>query len=245
MQSALDGLWAQIVEVHNEAKTLFLLGEELDRDQFRDFIQPINEHRHSLEHIVRAQANSLGLDPDGKKDEQYQCDSLRKALGHEYRAFFDCADWIGIILREDIEETLRPYGASSIHAVLPEYYPDLRPRIQEISESIAQKRGDKNVSKDGQITDDVRGYKAILDELRDIHRQITRVQGALEDHQSRTRREGGRKWMLSVLGALVAGGIIALAGVVLGRRTEATPPSRTLPPEQEAPADSASAPPQG
>ena len=52
MSSTLDDLWAQIVEVHNEAKTLFLLAEELEHEQFRDFIQPINEHRHSLEHIV-------------------------------------------------------------------------------------------------------------------------------------------------------------------------------------------------
>ena len=142
MSSTLDDLWAQIVEVHNEAKTLFLLAEELEHEQFRDFIQPINEHRHSLEHIVRAKANSLGLDPDGT-DENYQRDSLRKALGHEYRAFFDCADWIAIVLREEIDCTLRPYDTSCIKDALPSYYSGLRSRITQISTAIAQTRRKK------------------------------------------------------------------------------------------------------
>jgi len=224
MCSMLDVLWAQIVEVHNEAKTLFLLGEELEHEHFRDFIQPINEHRHSLEHIVRAKANSLGLDPDGA-NETYQHDSLRKALGHEYRAFFDCADWIAIILREDIENTLRPYDADSIKDALPDYYSRLRGRVTEISIAIAQKRGDKNVSKADKILNDVREYKVILDELRGLHKRVTTAQDALEDHRSRTRKTRVNKWILGIAGSLVVAGIVGVVGFCWGKAVGTTSPA--------------------
>ena len=145
MSNDLNGLWAQIVEVHNEAKTLFLLGEELDRDQFLDFIQPINEHRHSLEHIIRAKVDEL--DNNGTPSPDYQRNCLEKSLGHEYRAFFDCADWISIVLRGEIDAILRPYTAECIHKVLPDYYAKWRPRVTEISQAIAVLRGTKDVSK--------------------------------------------------------------------------------------------------
>jgi len=133
-------LWEQIVELHNETKALFLFAEEIEHEQFQDFTPPINEMRHAWEHVVRAKANEFGLD-GCDFSEDYQQDCLRKALGHEYRAFFDCADWIGIILREEIHQALESYDTACIKEVLPEYYPTLRARIMEISTSIAIIRG--------------------------------------------------------------------------------------------------------
>jgi hypothetical protein len=222
----LDDLWAQIVEVHNEAKTLFLLAEEIEPNQFRDFIQPINEHRHSLEHIVRAQANVLGIDPDGV-DESYQEDSLRKALGHEYRAFFDCADWIAIILREEISDTLTPYDAACIKEVLPEYYSRLRSRITEISTTIARKRGEKNVSRTGRVIEDVRAYKLILGELQEIHSRVVGAQEALADYRSRIRRTSTKETVKSVLCALILAAITGVGGFLWGKVT--AKPSSTTP----------------
>jgi len=118
--------WAQIVEVHNEAKTLFLLAEEIEHEKFQEFLQPINEHRHSLEHIIRAKADELGVGGE-PPSEEYQLDSLKKALGHEYRAFFDCADWIAVIVREDVLTTLQRYSPTCIQAVVPEYYGTCQP----------------------------------------------------------------------------------------------------------------------
>ena len=59
--AASEDLWRQIVEVHSHAKSLFLLAEELEPDQFQEYVQPINEQRHALEHIVRARANEFGF----------------------------------------------------------------------------------------------------------------------------------------------------------------------------------------
>ena len=52
--------WKSLVEIHNHAKSIILCAEEFD-PQFQDFLQPILELRHSLEHIVRAKAAELGI----------------------------------------------------------------------------------------------------------------------------------------------------------------------------------------
>lgn len=52
--------WSKLIEIHNHAKSVFLLAEEFDPES-KDFIQPAMELRHGLEHIIRAQAAILGI----------------------------------------------------------------------------------------------------------------------------------------------------------------------------------------
>lgn len=139
-----DDLWKAIIHIHNESKALFILCEEIEPHEFRSFLQPFNELRHAYEHVVRSKANEFGM---GKKlsGSEYQYNSLNKALGHEYRGFFDCADWLAVILREAIIETLKPFPLSCIQAALPEYYSNYRIRIDKISKEIATIRGDKDI----------------------------------------------------------------------------------------------------
>jgi len=128
--------WKAIVEVHNESKALLLLCEELEPRQFRTFIQPYNELRHAYEHVIRCKANELCV--DGRTPaEGYQSTSLGKTLAHEYRGFFDCADWLAVILRESVQDMLQPYSPSCILTSLPDYYAAVRIRVLEISEAIA------------------------------------------------------------------------------------------------------------
>ena len=108
---------------------------------------------------------SRGPDPD------YQCRSLSKALGHEYRGFSDWADWLAIILREAISDTLKPYSTACIQASLPDYYSRDQLRVVEISEAIAQIRGDKDISRTEKVehlAKDIitNGPSAKLDEVR-------------------------------------------------------------------------------
>lgn len=213
--------WAQIVEVHNEAKTLFLLAEEIEPERFQEFIQPINEHRHSLEHIIRAKADELGLGEE-EASEEYQRSSLKKTLGHEYRAFFDCADWIAVILREDILETLQPYDPSCIQAVLPEYYKSLRARILDISEAIAEIRSRKDISREPRIVEQVGKYKEALDELRTIHRRVIDAVPSLEDFRAKARKGYRKDWVWGVVAGLLVACVVAAASFLVGRWTKHT-----------------------
>ena len=165
--------WKAIVEVHNESKALFLLCEELEPHEFRTFIQPYNELRHAYEHAVRCMANQLQLG-ERQFSEDYQLTNLTKALGHEYRGFFDCAGYrLAILLREAIYDILDPYSASCILAALPNYYSVDRPRIVEISEAIAQIRGDKDIARRPEITDE----EAATADPDAIVAEVRKVQG--------------------------------------------------------------------
>jgi hypothetical protein len=211
----LEEMWRAIVEIHNESKAMFLLCEELERQQFKTFLQPYNELRHAYEHAVRCKANELGLD-GSPPDVDYQWRSLARTLGHEYRGFFDCADWLAVILREAIQDTLRPYAPPCIQAILPNYYGNQQIRVIEISEAIARIRGDKDiarkkgadgVAKDPSVLGEVRDYKAMLSELQDIHKSVLRAVPALLEYKRNSRREDRRKWTWSIMASVLAAAI--------------------------------------
>lgn len=226
---SIDELWRSIVEVHNESKALFLLCEEVEPRQFRAFVQPFNELRHAYEHLVRCQANKLGV--DGKPpDADYQRASMGRTLGHEYRGFFDVADWLAIILRESIQNSLRTYSTACITASLPDYYSKDRVRVFEISEEIAKIRGDKDIARKKESEDDlvpmdasavaeVRKYKAILSELREIHKKVLRAAPALEDFAQKTKKAERSKWFWAILASLATAFVIWVVSVTWSAAT--------------------------
>ena len=219
----LDDLYRAIVEVHNEAKGLFLLAEETEPHRFRSFLQPSNELRHAYEHAIRAKANEFGQDK-GPVDPDYQNRSLKRTLGHEYRAFFDWADWLSVILRERIQNTLKPYNNACIVEVLPDYYPTIKPRIMEISKSIAKIRGDKDIArreeeepspdeieKDPAVLSEIREYKKMVAELWDIHKKMIKAVPSLEEYRQKKEREWWKNWRWTVIGTIIAtivGGVL-------------------------------------
>ena len=224
---SLDEQWVQIVELHNETKALFLFAEEIEHEQFQDFIPPISEHRHAYEHVVRAQANRLGV--DGREpDEEYQRDCFNKALGHEYRAFFDCADWISVILRDEIFEAVKPYDGSCLRDVLPDYYGKYRARVMVISVRIAEIRGKKDISKALEILSEVHDYNAAIEELREIHEIILGAVPELNRYTAGERAKYRKEWIWSAVRTVIVAAIIGVCGFFLGQltggKTDTTPP---------------------
>jgi len=214
---AIDEMWRVIVEVHNEAKSLCLVGEELERKGFRSFIQPFNELRHAYEHLIRAKADELGFS-GGNEDPEYQYTSLTRTLGHEYRAFFDWADWVAVIARESIQKMLAGYTVTCIATALSDYYTTMQPRIESISKSVAEIRGDKDISrqhnsqiddvrKDATVVEEVRKYKGLLNELLDIRERISAAIPRLEECRTRLRKESRGKWIWAVIGSLLVAAI--------------------------------------
>ncbi len=164
--------WTRLVEIHNHAKCVFLCAEEFD-PEFLDFVQPVMELRNGFEHIIRAKASELGLNGEADaKLPDYIPQSFDKAIGHEYRAFFDAADWFSVCIRDRITKTLEHYSHECIAAVLPEYYPKLRPRIDQTCWEIASIRGAKDIAKGKDLLVEVAKYRAAIDELLGIYEQI-------------------------------------------------------------------------
>jgi hypothetical protein len=199
---APDDPWMQLIEIHNHAKSVFLCAEEFD-SSFRDFLQPILELRHCLDHIIRVKAAERGIngEVETKEPEYVKC-SVDKAIGHVYRAFFDAADWFSVCIRERITKALKWYSHDCITAVIPNYYPELRPRVDRICMEIAAIRGGKDIAKKNNLLPEVTEYRTAIDDLLKIHGQIQSCVPALVDWRWKNRWNAFIIW---VVGAFLGG----------------------------------------
>lgn len=209
--------WGRLIEIHNHAKSVFLLAEEFDPES-KDFIQPAMELRHGLEHIVRAQAALLKINSDASVQvPEYVPHSFDKAIGHEYRAFFDAADWLSTTMRKRIIDTLAPYSHECIETVIPDYYPKLRSRLDQICREIATIRGAKDVARNTDIEarvgkseeaiEEVGKYRTVIRELAEIDERVQTSISALVEWTRKNRRSAFLGWLLS---AVVGGLIMAI-----------------------------------
>lgn len=96
--------WDDICKIHLFTKHYLLLAEEMSVDGDL-FLQPLKEHRDAYDHIIRVYA-ALGKKINVDNADEYMKNNMSKALGHEYRAFFDTADWLTLICRERINDLL-------------------------------------------------------------------------------------------------------------------------------------------
>lgn len=159
----------EIVVIHNFTKHYILLGEEFSED-FVSYLQPIKEFRDAYEHFMRIFTVCTKLNSDKNVDgEAYIRSNLNKALGHEYRAFFDVADWFAITCRKRINELLKDYSYEHICEIYPQY-PKVRIRLYEISTEIANIREQKDISSN--IFNEVNRYQYILVELLGYYREL-------------------------------------------------------------------------
>lgn len=164
-------LWIKIIDVHKKTKDLYLLSEEY-AENLKMFIQPIKEMRDAYEHIVRAYDRIIEPKGSNEENEEYIKVNLDKALGHEYRAFFDTVDFLSITFRYKISEALKGYSYREIVEVYPEYA-NMAIRLTEIPEEIALLRKDKDIGKKTQISNIITKYKDIvIDELLCFYKTI-------------------------------------------------------------------------
>lgn len=202
--------WETIIRLQQEVKRLVLLAEESELTA-NTFLQPTLEQRSALDHICRAKTAELGFS-EHKSDPVYIQKQYDKAKGHLYRAFYDVADWLETALREKILHMVRPYNTETLKAVAPEYYRDIRPRIEELSKSVANLRAEKDIGQGGRsIIEQIDDYGAKVNELSDIYGKLhTRIPG-LEEHKKKLSREQSRERSWQVLKLIIS----ALLGAVL------------------------------
>lgn len=157
-----DAKLKEIILLHNITKHFILLGEETDLN-FNSYIQPIKEFRDSHDHMLRALKSILF---DGNKDEAYVEKQLSKSLEHEYRAFFDVADWFSIICRSAAQEAMKD-KAYCVDKIIAQYdkYLEYAQFLNGISVDIAQMREAKDVG--GDIAKTVNDYKELLVKLHE------------------------------------------------------------------------------
>lgn len=162
----------EISEIHMYTKHYLLLAEELSEEGVA-FLQPLKEHRDAYDHMSRIYA--LALRENINFDiEDYILDNIKKAFGHEYRAFFDMADWLTYICRKYVREQLQNKLIRNKYQELYNYN-DTKEFINQLPFYIAKYRENKDVSKDKSILSEVLEYKATMDKLIEIYQQIQKI----------------------------------------------------------------------
>ena len=198
-----EELWKKIIVLHNTNKALFIWCED-NGVQLKSFLQPNNELKNAWEHVVRAKANELGV--TGAPNPEYIKRNLDKVLGHEYRAFFDICDWLSMNLRARLINLLAPYDNAAINAVIPDYYTDVRPKLDQICNEIAKLRSSKDIALTDDIQKHVEDYNGIINKLiSDVTKISTAIPALEEFKQKNTKVESkgyGKEIVLLILGAI-------------------------------------------
>jgi len=211
-----EGIWRTIVELHGHTKALTLRAENLDPDQ-ELFFPPIIQQRDAHDHIIRAYAAKIGVKNVGNSDKQpgdYILTQLDKALGHEYRAFFDIADWLTILYREKITATLAAYSSQCIRTAVPKYYPEIVPRLERLHREIADIRSRKDIGSGDGILKEVTQYRNLLETLDEDWVRIADSLGSMEQLKAKEKNQSRKKFLRQVIAGILIAIVAALVGWV-------------------------------
>lgn len=160
----------EISQIHMYTKHYLLIAEEISEEGIT-FLQPLKEHRDAYDHLVRIFA--LPMKDDTALDtEKYILDNVKKAFGHEYRAFFDMADWFTYICRKYIREELSFSSKRKKYEEKYDDYQETKAFINEVPYLIAKYREEKDVSNHEPILSEVLEYKKTMEKLLEIYKQV-------------------------------------------------------------------------
>lgn len=151
----------ELQEVYKVYKKLFIRAEE-KLEEMNFFVAPMLEHRDAMDHLMKYFSLTDDKSIAGNKAEE-ALKQLDEALGHEYRAYFDVADYVCITVRSKIAESLKGISKKKIRSVWKDYS-DIRKKVAKVSDMIAEIRNNRN----GNMTS-VKEYEVVLDDIFEIY----------------------------------------------------------------------------
>lgn len=193
--------WRYVLAKYAIIKKVYILCEELDPD-LQTNIQPLNEFRAALDHIMKMMGDLYERDDDIAFNEQY-----KKLCSHLNRSFFDICDTLSIHYRNKIIKILNKYSTETIEQVLPDYYSNWDARINKISLNIASYRNKKGDSRENEM-DLFEKYDNDIQFLDSIYKEILDKQSTLSRYNRKKTAVGFFKGLASVIGGAVAGGVV-------------------------------------
>lgn len=160
----------EMSQIHMYTKHYLLISEELSEEGMA-FLQPLKEHRDAYDHLVRIFALPLKVN-EHVNLENYILENVKKAVGHEYRAFFDMADWFTYICRKYIREELSYSAKEKKYKESYTDFEEVKLFINAVPFLIARYREEKDVGDQKTILSEVLDYKNTMDKLLSIFQRV-------------------------------------------------------------------------
>ena len=156
----------------------------------------INEFRNSFDHVIKGVVNNDKTEFD-------------KAIEHLRRAAYDSCESISMDSMLNIHRKINKYDSSIIVKILPTYYSDIYPRLQEIQEaiSIEREKSDELFTKDDHLSK----YVSLNSELIELDKTVSKAVIGMEKYYKKTMREKTKKSFIGLLKTLV---IIIITAVI-------------------------------
>lgn len=191
---------------YSDIKELYIECEETDPELLTN-LQPLNEFRAALDHIMKM----WYAQQKGNHDEVL--DQFRKLNSHLDRSFYDICDMLSINYRNQIVSILEVYDVDVIRTALPTYYSEMKPQIDAISSRIASYRNKKGTtpSTAEETLDNFNEYKQDVLTLKATYLKVSAARKEMEDirekEANRIAKENRKNLLL--------GGVIGVAGSAL------------------------------
>ena len=201
--------WNKIFSYYNSIKKLYIECEETDPD-LKTNLQPLNEFRAALDYLMRIVAIEK-IDEYKSEDADLQADKL---LSHLRRAFYDICDMLSVNYRNKIVDALENYSSENITAALPNYYSEIRPDIEELSNRIAKLRLDNGFNKADE-ENHIQCYMEIINKLKEYYQQIIKVTPSLEELKKREKTTK-RKNIITQYIIPIVSVVVAVVSIIIG-----------------------------
>lgn len=168
-KSSIDDNWEILCKIHILTKHYTLLAEEYNIST-RAFLQPMKEQKDAYEHIIRAYTRKCEKCVLSEDDQEYMSKNIEKAIGHEYRAYFDTIDYLTICLRELIANELSGVSYKDLVEAYPEY-DKYKKILIDIPEQIVKYREKKDIGS-SEMLKFASEYGKVVDDLIECYKYL-------------------------------------------------------------------------
>lgn len=126
---------------HGRAKEIAIKAESMDSLN-KSYVQPLHELRYCLDHFMR----SLDYEENEENKENIK-KSIRSAIGHLQRTYSDSIEWMLVNVKEEYLFILDGYTNEQVQLAFPEYYTEIRPALEKITQIVDEYKINKSVEK--------------------------------------------------------------------------------------------------
>jgi len=167
----------ELVELYPKVKELLIYAEEVG---LKVHLQPHLELVNAFDHLMRVLNNKYSKSIEG---DEYSIQNLRNAAAHVYRAGFEVIDFIILSLRKKIVDEIQKVSPEAIIEVFPEYYKEIRPRLEEITNKVVELRSSKELAYHFTFDD----YISVIKEMREFYETILSKMSYLIEYENKKR----------------------------------------------------------